>query len=135
MVTQIISLPNAFNIKNPPQLIDDLNKTEVQQTVRLASFEIFNVYTNTPVMYLRCIIESSLKLNSIETQQKQEFLKIYDLLINQNYFSHNVNLLCQNEKLPMGAPSSALLSKVFLQYIESNFITDILNINKVLEYF
>jgi hypothetical protein len=86
-------------------------------------------------MYLRAVIENSLKLNSTEIEQKQEILKTYDLIINQNYFSHEDNLLHQNEGLAMGAPSSALLSEIFLQYIESKFIIDILINHKILRYF
>jgi hypothetical protein len=35
----------------------------------------------------------------------------------------------------MGTPSSATLSEIFLQYIEENFIIDILINNKILGYF
>jgi hypothetical protein len=48
------------------------------------------MYANIPTANLRHVIEDTLNYNLTEAKQKQEFLKIYDLIINQNYFFHNV---------------------------------------------
>jgi hypothetical protein len=93
------------------------------------------MYTSIPILYLREIIEDSLMNNLVDTQQIQEILKIYDLITSQNYLSHVDDILHQNDGLAMGAPSSAILSEVFLQYIEEIFITDILIQNKIIGYF
>jgi hypothetical protein len=135
ILIQFIPLRKAFKVKNSPQLIADLKEVEIQPNIRLASFDSSSMYTNICAMYLRDIMENSLKLNSMEIRQTLEMLKIYDLLINKNYFSHEVNILHQNEGLAMGAPSSATLLEIFLQYIEENFIIDILIDNKILGYF
>jgi hypothetical protein len=71
----------------------------------------------------------------MEVQQTQQTLKIYDLIINKNYFSHGGNILHQNEGSAMGTPSSTTLSEIFLQYIEDNFTVDIFLNNKILGYF
>jgi hypothetical protein len=73
--------------------------------------------------------------NLVDIQQIQEILKIYDHTTSQNYFSHVDDILHQNDGLAMGAPSSAILCEVFLQYIEEIFITDILIQNKIKGYF
>jgi hypothetical protein len=70
-----MSLPNVFNIKNSPQQTDDLKKINIHPHIRLSSFDISNMYANTPITYLRCIIENILYYNSIEIKQKQEFSK------------------------------------------------------------
>jgi hypothetical protein len=132
---QAISLPNTFNVNNSPQHITDLRQLEIQQNTGLASFDISNMYTSIPILHLREIIENSLMNNLVDTQQIQEILKIYDLVTSQNYFSHVDGILHQNDGLAMGAPSSAILSEVFLQYIEEIFITDILIQNKIIGYF
>jgi hypothetical protein len=44
----------------------------------------------------------------------------------QNYFKINSKCYHQSEGLAMGAPSSALLSEIYLQYIEHNHILDLL---------
>jgi hypothetical protein len=67
------------------------------------------MYTNISATYLRDIIENSLKINSMKIQQTKDILKIYDLIINQNYFSHEGNILHQNGGLAMGSPSCALI--------------------------
>jgi hypothetical protein len=82
---------------------------------------------------LRDIIEDSLKINLVGKQQKYETLKMYVLITKSNYFSHDGNLLHQ-KGLAMGAPSSAMLSEMFLQFVESNSILDILVNYKILVY-
>jgi hypothetical protein len=68
-------LPNAFNVKNSPQLTAGLKEMELQTNIRLASLDISRMYTNIPTMYLRDIIEDSLKLNSMEIQQTKRYIE------------------------------------------------------------
>ena len=71
------------------------------------------MYTNIRIANVRHIIEDVLHYNLTDAKQKQEFLKIYDLIIDQYYLSQNDTLFHQKEGLAMGAPSSALLSDIF----------------------
>jgi hypothetical protein len=113
----------------------DLKSIEINPNCRLASFDISNMYTNIPTDHLKHIIENGLKNNMIETQHIQEILTIYDLIVKQNYFLHNKKFWQQKTGLAMGAPSSALLSEIFLQYIEINHILNILTNSNILGYF
>jgi hypothetical protein len=131
-LNQYVTLPNAFNIKNTPQLIADLKSIKTHPNCRLASFDITNMYTNIPTDALKHIIENALKNNSVDTEHTQEILTIYDLIIKQNYFTHDKHFWHQKTGLAMGAPSSAIPSEFFLQYVEGNHIIDILANNKVL---
>jgi hypothetical protein len=70
-----------------------------------------------------------------ETYYIQEMLPVYDLIIKQNYFSHEEHFWQQKEGLAMGAPFSALLSEIFLQFIEENYILNILTNNNILGYY
>lgn len=57
---------------------------------------------------------------------------IYDTVITQNYFTHNNTFFQQTNGLAMGSPSSETLMKLFLQYIESNFIVYLAEKHKLL---
>ena len=64
-----------------------------------------------------------------------ECLKLYEIIINQDYFTQNGNFYKQIEGLAMGAPSFSFLSEIYLQYIQSNYIMDIINKYNILGYF
>jgi len=52
-----ISLPYCFNVKNTTHLIADLQEIPYDQNLRLASFDITNMYTNIPTQDLATIIK------------------------------------------------------------------------------
>jgi hypothetical protein len=51
-----------------------------------------------------------------------------------NYFERNSTFYQQSEGLAMGAPSSALLFEIYLQYHEHNEILDLLVKDKIISY-
>jgi len=57
---QIITLCNAFNIKNTPEFIKDLNEISIHPNIRLTLFDILNIYTNIPIVQLRHVTENIL---------------------------------------------------------------------------
>lgn len=53
----------------------------------------------------------------------------------QNYFIHNDNIVLQEDGLAMGAPSSSIISEIFLQYLEQTKLPPIANKLKLINYF
>ena len=51
-----------------------------------------------------------------------ELMDLLDLLLNQNYFTHNKEFYSQLDGLAMGSPLSGLLADVYLNYFENSFI-------------
>jgi hypothetical protein len=47
-------------------------------------------------------------------------------ILNQNYTQHIDHQYIQNARLAMGAPTSAILAEIFMQYLEHNHIINIL---------
>jgi hypothetical protein len=64
----------------------------------------------------------------------REIKLLTELIIKQNYFELNSKFYLQSQGLAMGAPSSALLSEIYLQYIEHNQIRDLLIKHKIISY-
>ena len=84
----------------------------------MASIDISNIYTNISTQETKVILNNSLEINITNDEMKQELLNWYDTITKQNYFSYNDELFMQNKGLAIGAPSSILLSEIFLQFIE-----------------
>jgi hypothetical protein len=71
-------LPFAFNIKNTVQLISDLKNIPVNRDVRLASFDISNMYTNFKlVVFDGTIIFYLLNTSGWKTQSSITTLSYY----------------------------------------------------------
>jgi hypothetical protein len=52
----------------------------------------------------------------------QDITRIAQTLTGQNYFRFRDTIYVQNEGLAMGAPTSSILSEVYLQYLENTTI-------------
>jgi hypothetical protein len=122
-----LNLPNSFNITNTTDLISDLNEVKISQDNRICSFDIVNMYTNIPTDIISNIITEVLYKLGTHAQITRELILIISTILDQNYFKFNNQFFQQTEGLPMGAPTSSILSEVFLQYIEHINIVNILS--------
>jgi hypothetical protein len=131
----ILELPYTFNVRNSQQLINDLrNNTEYTQNLRLASFDITNMYTNIPTKKIMPIISQICKLHNTPKEVKKEITKIVNTVLKQNYFNFDNHTFKQIDGLAMGAPTSALFSEIYIQKIEHTKIIKILVENNICNY-
>jgi hypothetical protein len=64
-----------------------------------------------------------------------EILNCFDVITKQNYFTHGDKTITQTDGLAMGAPSSGIISEIFLQHFE-HFYLPILDLkHKTVNYF
>jgi hypothetical protein len=105
----------------------DLNKVKIIPNTRICSFDIVNMYTNIPTDVINNIIKETLLKQDTHIQITWEIILIINTILDQNYFIHNNQIFQQNEVLPVGAPTSAIFSKIYLQYVEHNNILNILS--------
>jgi hypothetical protein len=80
------------------------------------------MYTNIPTTQIKDIIITYLNNNNVYEDVKTEINNIINIIIEQNYFQFNNKYYKQKEGLAMGAPTSAILSEIYLQYIEHTHI-------------
>jgi hypothetical protein len=64
------------------------------------------------------MLENILHLNHTDTKIKTELPDWYETITQQNYFQHNDITITQTDGRAMGAPSSSIISEIFLQHIE-----------------
>jgi hypothetical protein len=122
-------------VKNSTQLIKDLQEISYDQNLRLASFDITNMYTNIPTQNLTAIINKIGQDNQVDNNILNDIIKLTNTIMNQNYFQFTKENYVQTEGLAMGAPTSAILSEIYLQSIENNIIYNILKTHKIKGYF
>jgi len=83
-IHHLTPLPNAFNIKNIQELIQNLNDTPLLPCHSLTSLDIMNMYSNIPIVETKKILTDILKLELVNPQAQQEILKWYDIITRQN---------------------------------------------------
>ena len=81
------------------------------------------------------ILDDITRKNFVDTDTRKELLSWYDTITQQNYFQHKENISIQKEGLAMGAPSSSILSEIFLQHTEHLHLPSLSQKHKIINYF
>jgi hypothetical protein len=76
-----------------------------------------------------------MKFNLLDPHTRQGLLTWCDTITKQNYLTNKGNIIIQKDVLSMGAPSSSILSEIFLQYIEASHIAYIAEKHMLINYF
>jgi hypothetical protein len=135
ILSNILQLRNAFNVQNTNTLAHTLKLLKINENTRLCSFDIENMYTNIPVQEVQHIVGNIIDKNyHIPQPTKSEIKNLLNTITEQNYIEHNGKWYKQNDCLAMGAPTSAILDKVFIQYLEHTRIIDILKEFQIIDY-
>jgi len=129
-----IPLPNVYNVQNSTKLMNDISQIPFTPELKLASLDISNMYTNIPTKDLISIINSLCKNHNIEDRVTREIISKTNLIM-QNHYIFQDKTYVQNNGLAMGAPTSSILSEIYLQSLENTRIFDILKEEKIIGYF
>jgi hypothetical protein len=133
-ITQFVTLPNTFNIKNNTKLTQELQQTPINPTYTFASLDITKMYSNIPVTQTKHILSNIINLNHTDTKINFELLDWYETITQQNYFLHNDIRVTQTEGLAMGAPSSSNITEIFLQHIEHTQLPHLTQEHRLVNY-
>jgi hypothetical protein len=128
-------LPNTLNLQNSSQLMDELQQIPYGPNIRLASFDIKNMYTNVPTSTLPHILNLICTHHNKPTTFTHDLTQLVHMIIKQNYFNFHDSIYIQNQGLAMGAPTSSVFSEMFIQFTEHTAIIDILTHNQILGSF
>jgi hypothetical protein len=107
----------------------------ITPTTRFASLDITNMYSNIPIKETKTIFRNVLNHNNLDHRSKKELLSWYDIITQQNYFTHKGKIIIQKDGLAMGSPASSLLSEVFLQKLEHTNLPQIAKKLNLIDYF
>jgi hypothetical protein len=93
------------------------------------------MYTNIPVQEVKSIVKDVIeKYYNTSNYGKDEILDLLNVTLEQNYIQHNGQWYKQDNG-PMGAPTSAILTETFMQYIQHKIIVDILMKYQIIDYY
>jgi hypothetical protein len=135
ILTSYIPLPFTYNVKSTIQLMNELMDIPYDPNIKSASFDISNMYSNIPTKDLIITLKKLCKVNNTDNKTTRDIIKIIQTLIGQNYFRFRDTIYVQNEGLAMGAPTSSILTEVYLQYMKNTTMYDLLLKHKVEVYF
>ena len=134
-INELISLPYTYNVNNTIHLMHDLIDIPYTNNIKLALFDITSMYTNIPANDLTDIIHHLCIYSNTDTTIQTELQNICNIILTQNYFRFNNIQYSQMQGLAMGVPSSSILSEIYLQFLESTRIYDILLRHQIMGYF
>ena len=120
-----IKLNNNYTIKNSYHLTEHLKNIKVNENTKLYSFDVKNMYTNIPITETINIITQKLIKNKEDDILIKQITSTLKTILNQNYFQHNQIIYQQTDGLAMGAPTSAIISEIFLQELDEQIINTI----------
>jgi hypothetical protein len=102
-----------FNVKNSVQLIYDVSELEVNAHTRSCSFDISNIYTNIPQEIVIDIIKTLMNTQETDSGIVIDVISLIELVLEQNYFTHNNSFYKQTHGLAMGAPTFLIFSEIY----------------------
>jgi hypothetical protein len=113
----------------------DLQTIELNDNMRLCSFDIENMYTNIPKTNVINIISNIINEDKdINKNYQQKIIHILKVVLEQNYFQTD-EYYKQTDGLAMGAPTSATIAETYMQYMEHTQIYSILIKQQIVAYF
>jgi hypothetical protein len=115
--------------------MEELRQIPYDENIRLASFDVKNIYTNIPTSELPNILKLLCTQHGLSTTFTHELTKLTCLLLKQNYFSFQDNIFLQIQGLAMGEPTSSIFSELFLLYMKHTTLYDILIHHHIFGYF
>jgi hypothetical protein len=116
-------------------LLDDVLDIPYKQGLKLASFDIDNMYPNIPTDELIPVIRDMTLANQLDQEITNELIRVTRTVLEQKYVTFNNRSYSQLNGLAMGAPSSAILSEIHLQHLEHTKIIETLTQHGVIGYF
>ena len=105
------------------------------QCLHLASLDISDMYSNIPTHDIEHIIHSMCTQQHIDANLTLEILTITRTVLTQNYYGFNEKTYLQPKGLAMGAPSSSILSELYLQHMEHTRALHTLTKPRIVAYF
>ena len=110
-----------YTIKNSTDLTERLRIVSTEG-IRLVSFDVSSLYTNTPVPYTLDILRDRLSFSDLSDNDCEEAIEILQHILDNNYFSFNEKHYIMKNGLPMGAPISCILADTFMDHVEKEHV-------------
>lgn len=85
---------------------------------KLVSFDVKNLFPSTPTSDCKLLLRNLLDKSACPIPVRDEFQNLFNLCMDQNYFTFDNKFYRQTSGLPMGSPLSPLLADIFMDSLE-----------------
>lgn len=114
-------------IKNTPHFLEKLKDLNIDLNKNLlVSFDVVSLFTNVPVDKTLNILKDKLlndqDLNTRTNLSVNTIMELLTICIKTTYFQLNDKFFQQNFGMAMGSPLSPIISNIFMEYFEENFV-------------
>jgi len=116
-----VTLDNNKSIKNTSELIENLKSVPINETTKMVSFDITNMYANVNKHEAINIIQSHLQ-KTHSPQETKEIIALLKTALDQNTFRFEDKIYKQPNGLAMGSPLSGILADIFMNKVENTFL-------------
>ena len=93
----------------------------------MVSFDVTSLYTTIPIdqalLIIRDLLEHDQKLADRTLLSPKQILDLLDILLRTTYFKFNGDFYQQTDGAAMGGPTSAIVSEIYMQSLETTAIT------------
>ena len=93
----------------------------------MVSFDVTSLYTTIPIdqalLTIRDLLEHDQKLADRTLLSPKQILDLLDILLRTTYFKFNGDFYQQTDGAAMGGPTSAIVSEIYMQSLETTAIT------------
>ena len=93
----------------------------------MVSFDVTSLYTTIPIdqalLVIRDLLEHAQKLADRTLLSPKQILDLPDILLRTTYFKFNGDFYQQTDGAAMGGPTSAIVSEIYMQSLETTAIT------------
>ena len=93
----------------------------------MVSFDVTSLYTTIPIdqalLIIKDLLEHDQKLADMTLLSPKQILDLLDILLCTTYFKFNGDFYQQTDRAAMGGPTSAIVSEIYMQSLETTAIT------------
>ncbi|GFG33347.1 hypothetical protein Cfor_09986 [Coptotermes formosanus] len=130
----VLELTNEYTAPNSSHAAKVLTKLVINQTHRMATFDIKDLYGNILITEIIQITANKLEMKRIDPETRRELILLLDLVRNQNYFQFRDNFYKPEKGVAMGSPISGLVAEISLQHFEGLIIKHLLEDGRIKYY-
>ena len=106
------------SIKNSLELVNHIKNLELDENDRLVSFDVSSMFPCIPIEKTLGLLKSWLATTDLDEESINEYVKLTELCVQQNYCSFKNKYYKQERGLAMGNPLSPFLADLFMSNLE-----------------
>lgn len=130
VLNPIVGTISACSIKNNVDLVDQLNNMKIDFDFSMVSFDVKSLFTRVPVNDLLGFLDDELKKHSLPLPAPT-IIELIKLCILDSKFTFNNEFYSQIFGMAMGNPLSPVLSNIYMEFFEKQFLPHILPPNAI----